>query len=97
MFLAGISRSIRSGDEHRAVLMMASTAVALRRCRLERGSYPEHLDELAPVFLPRAPVDPFTGRDPDYARSGAGFTLRVAAPPETQDATRELLRWDLPR
>jgi len=97
MILAGLDRTVKSGDEHRAILTLASTAVALRRCRLERGSYPESLDELAPVFLPQTPVDPFTGRAPDYTRSGAGFELRVAAPPNTPDATRALLRWDIPR
>jgi hypothetical protein len=97
MILGGLGRAVRSGDEHRAILTLASTAVALRRCRLERGSYPESLDELAPVFLSQAPVDPFTGRAPEYTRSGAGFELRVSAPPNTQDATKGLLRWDIPR
>jgi hypothetical protein len=71
--------------------------VALRRCRIERGSYPESLDELAPVFLSQAPVDPFTGREPEYSRSGAGYTLKVAAPAGTQEATRKLLEWVIPR
>jgi hypothetical protein len=97
MFLAGISRSIRSGDEHRAIMMLAATGVALRRCRLGRGSYPASLDELAPVFLPRTPVDPFTGHEPGYRRSGTGFALKVSAPPGTQGAPRDLLNWSIPR
>jgi hypothetical protein len=95
--LGGLSRAVRSGDEHRAMMTIASTAVALRRCRLERGSYPEHLDELNPVYLPDMPVDPFTGREPEYVRTGAGFTLKAAVPAGTQEATRKLLEWIIPR
>jgi hypothetical protein len=97
MLVAGLGRSARSGDEHRAMLVLAGTSVALRRCRLERGSYPESLDELARVFLARAPVDPFTGRAPEYTRSGSGFTLKVAAPAGTQEAAKGLLAWEFPR
>ena len=97
MMLGGLNRAVRSGDEYRASMMLASTAVALRRCRLERGSYPANLGELAPGFLPRMPVDPFTGRAPEYARAGAGFTLKVSAPPGTQSAPRDILNWPIPR
>jgi hypothetical protein len=97
MLFTGLGRSARLGDEHRAMLVLAATSVALRRCRIERGNYPEHLDELNPVYLPDVPVDPFTGREPEYSRSGAGFTLKVAAPAGTQEITRKLLEWTVPR
>ena len=97
MLVAGLGRSARSGDEHRAMLVLAGTSVALRRCRIEKGSYPEHLDELNPVYLPDVPVDPFTGREPEYTRSGSGFTLKVAAPAGTAEPTRRLLEWTVPR
>jgi len=97
ILVAGLGRSARSGDEHRAMLVLAATSVALRRCRIEKGSYPEHLDELNPIYLPDVPVDPFTGREPEYSRLGAGFTLKGAAPPGAQEATRKLLEWIIPR
>ena len=97
MLLVGLSRAVRSGDEYRASTMLASTAVALRRYRLERGSYPEGLTEVAPFFLPQVPVDPFTGRAPDYTRSGVGFELRVSAPSDTQVRITDLLKWNVPR
>jgi hypothetical protein len=97
MLVAGMGRSVRAGDEHRAIMMLASTAVALRRCRLERGSYPESLDELAPVFLAHVPVDPYTGQEPVYARSGPGVSLKAAAPAGTWGASRKLLEWAIPR
>jgi hypothetical protein len=97
MVLGGFGRGVRSGDEHRAMLTLASTAVALRRCRLERGSYPESLKDLAPVFLARVPIDPFTGREPEYARAEAGFTVSVAAPVGTPEQAKNLLRWSVSR
>jgi hypothetical protein len=97
MVLGGFGRGVRSGDEHRAMLALASTAVALRRCRLERGSYPESLKDLAPVFLARDPIDPFTGREPEYARARSGFTVSVAAPADAPDTTKGMLRWVIPR
>jgi hypothetical protein len=97
MVLGGFGRGVGSGDEHRAILTLASTAVALRRCRLERGSYPESLKDLAPAFLARVPIDPFTGREPEYARAGSGFTVSVAAPADAPDTTKGMLRWVIPR
>jgi hypothetical protein len=96
MMLGGLHRAVMSGDEYRARMMLASTAVALRRCRLETGSYPASLRALAPVFLRDAPVDPFTGKEPEYSRSGAGFSLKVSAPPGAQYA-KELLNWSIAR
>ena len=93
---AALEPAVQSGDEHRALTTVASTAVALRRCRLERGSYPTSLDELVPALLPRVPVDPYTGRAPEYKRSGAGFDLRVI-PQQNADGTRGLLDWRMAR
>jgi hypothetical protein len=97
VMLGGLSRAIPSGDEHRAVLMLASTAVALRQCRLDWGFYPESVEDLAPIFLPRIPIDPYTGLTPEYTRSAAGFTLRVAAHSTTGRQTKDLLQWTVPR
>ena len=95
VFTAGFERAIRWGDEHRALTTLAATAVALRRCRLDRGSYPTNLDALVPAFLPAVPVDPFTGRPPEYKLAGAGFEIRVKAPPEAVPV--ELFDWKVPR
>lgn len=97
VMLGGLGRAVVSVDEQRASLMLASTAVALRRCRLEHGSYPEHLDELNPIYLPAPPVDPYTGRMPEYARQAAGFVLKVTVPSGTQAAAAELMNWSIPR
>ena len=51
--------------------------VALRRYRLDRGSYPDDLSALAPSYPATVPIDPFTGKPPVYARQGAGFTLHA--------------------
>jgi hypothetical protein len=73
----GLERSIETGDAFASVLAATELGVALRRFQLERGRYPDDLIALVPAYLPRLPLDPFTGRPPVYARNGAGFTLRA--------------------
>jgi hypothetical protein len=77
--VAGLERAIDTGDLFNNVLGVAEAGVALRRYRLDRGSYPEDLTALVPAYLIRLPVDAVTGRPPSYARSGAGFTLKAEA------------------
>jgi hypothetical protein len=78
-FFPGLERAVDSGDKHNSVLGVTEIGVALRRYRLDRGSYPDELSALVPAYLTRLPIDPVTGRPPVYARSGAGFTLKAQA------------------
>jgi hypothetical protein len=80
---AGLGRASWTGDQHRAMTSLAATAIALRRCRLERGTYPASLDALAPAYLSEVPIDPYTGRALEYRVAGAGFELRAKVPPKT--------------
>jgi len=74
-FTAGLERAITTGDDFNSVLGAAELAVALRRCRMDRGAYPDDLAMLVPAYLPAVPMNPFTGKPPGYARHGSGFTL----------------------
>jgi hypothetical protein len=94
MFVAGLERSILSGDEYRGLATVALTAVALRRYRLDQGGYPAALDALVPTYLAQVPVDPFTGRPIAYTQAGSGFDLEVKAPRE--EAARQF-HWSVPR
>jgi hypothetical protein len=80
MFTAGLVRAIESGDQFTSELNAAELAVALRRFRLDRGSYPDELSALVPDYLASVPIDPFTGRPPVYTRKGAGFELHAERP-----------------
>jgi hypothetical protein len=71
---------IDGGDRSLAQAGLAATAIALRRFRLDRGAYPNALDELVPTYFKAVPLDPFTGRQPEYTREGTGFTLRARIP-----------------
>lgn len=81
------------GDAWTASLSRTAIAVALRRFRLERGAYPERLDELTPPYLETLPIDPFTGRPPEYARAGDGFELRT----QLRAGSPEIAEWKLSR
>jgi hypothetical protein len=80
MLSTGLARSVEGGDAFVSQLNAAELAVALRRFRLDRGSYPDDLSALAPGYLASVPIDPFTGRAPVYARKGTGFELRAEGP-----------------
>jgi len=71
---------IDGGDRLLAQVGLTDIAVALRRFRLDHGAYPNTLDELVPSYFRAVPLDPYTGRQPDYTREGTGFTLRAHTP-----------------
>ena len=75
-FSAGWARSIETGDQFIGALGVSELGVALRRYRLDHGTYPNELAALVPAYVARVPIDPFTGRAPVYARHDAGFTLK---------------------
>ena len=87
---AGLERAVQSGDDFRSAQGAAEIAVALRRYRVDRNSYPDNLAVLVPGYLSELPIDPFTGQAPVYERRGAGFTLQAqrysAQPPHAQPA-----------
>jgi hypothetical protein len=91
----GFGQVIASSDRHLALARIASTAVALRRHKLEHGSYPASLDPLVPGFLAEVPIDPFTGRPLRYLADGDGFSLRAEVPPGTSKPERFV--WRIPR
>ena len=95
-FTAGLERSIESGDRFTSGLNAAELAVALRRFRLDHGSYPDELSALAPEYLASVPIDPFTGRPPVYARKGAGFELHAEGPKSRTPRPPEL-DWVVPK
>lgn len=72
-----LSNLIDMGWEFHAMLNAAETSVALRRYRLDHGSYPDALAQLVPQYLPWVPIDPFSGHPPEYAKQAGGFELRA--------------------
>lgn len=95
---AGLTSMAESGYQYLSVLNAAEVAVALRRFRLDRGTYPEALTDLAPQYLAQVPIDPFTGRPPEYTRQGEGFELRGHGPARSVPVEdSRLLEWKIPR
>lgn len=54
---------------------MAETVLPLRVWCEERGGYPSRLEELVPGYLPRVPVDVFSGGPLVYRASENGYIL----------------------
>jgi hypothetical protein len=71
----GLERSMQTSDDFQTSMGAAGLAVALRRYRIDHGSYPPDLSALVPAYLGELPNDMATGRPPIYSRVDAGFTL----------------------
>ncbi len=59
-----IKKALRAETDRSLVL----TAIALKRCLLRHGSYPEQLNALVPEFMPAMPIDFMDGKPLKYRR-----------------------------
>jgi tetratricopeptide (TPR) repeat protein len=75
-----------------ARLLVARTALAVERCRLETGELPERLDDLAPVFLEEVPQDPFDGKPLRYARRPRAYVVYSIGGDRTDDDGTERVK-----
>ena len=72
---------------------LARTAIALERCRLARGEFPESLDALAPQFIAAVPHDVIGGQPLKYRRTNDGqFVLYSVGWNETDDGGAVVLK-----
>ncbi len=62
-------------DQGAMRLDLVRLAFALAAYRVDRGSFPAKLAELAPKYLAEVPRDVFTGADLHYAKTGNGYLL----------------------
>lgn len=93
-----LSTEIDAGWEFHNVLNAAETSVALRRYRLDHGSYPDALSQLVPQYLPWVPLDPFTGRPLEYAKRACGFDLHLHRAKDTSRGFGQAqFDWTIPR
>jgi hypothetical protein len=92
----GLERAIDSFDLFDSTLNTTELAVALRRFRLDHGTYPDALSALVPAHVARVPIDPFTGQPPVYTRQGAGFHLHSEGGQYSKQM-RSALDWTVPK
>jgi len=76
LYVPNMLSATQRGSLAQARAMVAETALALRRYRIDHGGYPDGLEPLVPDYMDERPVDPFTGAAPDYRRDGKGFVLK---------------------
>ncbi len=93
----GLERTIDTVDRFNSTLGATELAVALRRFRLDHGTYPDALSRLVPAYVAGVPIDPFTGQPPVYARQGAGFHLRAEGGQHVPTVMMSALDWTVPK
>jgi hypothetical protein len=72
LILPAVGQSATRMAYGQASVDLARTAMALERCRLARGAYPESLDALAPQFIAKVPHDVIGGQPLNYRREADG-------------------------
>jgi len=76
---------------------MARIAIALERCRLAHGEFPESLDTLAPQFIAKVPHDVIGGQPLKYRRAADGsFVLYSIGWNEMDDSGAVAFKKDSP-
>jgi hypothetical protein len=93
----GLERAIDEFDRFNSTLSATQLAVALRRFRLDHGTYPDALSALVPAYVAGVQIDPFTGQPPVYARQGAGFHLHAEGGQHVPTAMVSALDWNVPK
>jgi len=59
----------------KASMAACKTLAVLKAYQLERGQFPETLEQLVPEYLPEVPIDPFIGEPLKYVRSDEAVTV----------------------
>jgi len=70
--LPALGAFARKATREQISVDLARTAIALERCRLARGEFPESLDALAPQFIAKVPHDVIGGQLLKYRRTNDG-------------------------
>jgi hypothetical protein len=68
-------KAVVVATEADAERLLARSAVALIAFKAKTGGYPDKLDALVPEYLPRVPLDPFSGRSLRLKRDGDGVLI----------------------
>jgi hypothetical protein len=95
--LPGLDRTMDTGDLFTTQRGLAELAVALRRFRIDRGTYPDALSALVPGYVAALPIDASTGQPPVYAREGAGFRLQAEPMKNITGPRAAGLEWVVPK
>lgn len=72
VMLSGLGNILKKHAYGQASVNLARTAIALERCRLALGEFPESLDALAPQFISKVPHDVIGGQPFKYGRTADG-------------------------
>jgi hypothetical protein len=71
-----------------ASLGCAAVGLAVERYRRKHGRWPEGLDDLKDEFLPRVPLDPFSGKPLGYLKTNEGAVVYSVGPDGKGDPTK---------
>ncbi len=75
-----------------ATVLAARTALAAERYRLEKGRFPDKLEDLVPIYLEAVPFDPFNGKPMRYRVDPDGLIVYSIGEDKRDDGGKVQLR-----
>ncbi len=85
MLTPALAKAESKAARAQTTIQLAITACALERHRLAHGSYPEKLEALVPMFLPKPLLDPMNGQPFHYRRTDDGWFHLYSVGEDGQD------------
>ena len=92
MFAGPFSRAFRPTDRTRAQREVVKGMLAIQGFRSKYGRLPKKLEDVAPEFLPKTPIDPYTGKPLAYKLTPDGYLLYSFGPDQDDDGGAPLKR-----
>ncbi len=75
MLIPSVKRAVELSLRLRCVLASARVGLAAERYRLDRGDWPETLNDLVPEYVKSVPTDYFSGQPLRYVRDDQGVSI----------------------
>jgi len=91
-FLPVYARAFRLTDRTCAQREVVKGMLAIQAFRSKYGHLPEKLEDVAPEFLPKTPIDPYTGKPLAYKLTPDGYLLYSFGPDKDDDGGAPLKR-----
>ncbi len=85
LVMPAMDKFIDASQRKLAQVRCLKTVLAMERYRLERGAWPDKLEDLAPKWLTKVPLDPYDGKPLRYVRVAEGVIVYSVGPDGTDN------------
>lgn len=92
MLASVYARTFRAFDRTDAQREVVKGMLAIQAFRSKYGRLPKNIEDAVPEFLPKTPLDPYTGKPLAYKLTPGGYLLYSFGPDQDDDGGTPLNR-----